>query len=599
LAKNFIPVSQLDFDFYKNSLKNYLKSQDRFKDYDFEGSNINVLLDLLTYNTFNNAHYLNMVGSEMFLDSAQLRESIVSHAKELNYTPRSRVSARAQVDIEITPADIPDAIVIPKYYAVKSTSSNAGNIKFVTNQAITITRNPQGRYVANNVTVYEGEVVTEKFTVVPTTSHDTYVTYNQRFNLQSPNVDISSIEVLVQADINSTPVEYERATSLIGLEPTSLIYFVRGYKDNYYEIEFGDGILGAALENGNIVTVIYRDTIGADGNGSYTFSKTTAIDGYNDISITTLSRASGGAEREANDEIKYNAVRHFEAQDRAVTESDYEILVKANFPEIQKVSVYGGERVFQYGKIFVVLKPYDINGFISDNTKKRIVDFLKTKNIVPEPIIVDPEYYYLNVVSKVYYNSNITMDQVPAIRTAASQALINLNNTALADFNTTVYQSTIVDTIKNAHDAIVGVSVKNNLIKRWSPQVGETSLTFTLDNRLYDCSEQDEYAISSSPFRTIYQDAIVTAIVRDDGKGNLVLFVADVNSGQMTKVPQVLGTVNYETGAVSLELSVTDYQGDYIEFVCLLEEQDIKIELNKYLVLDGADIDLTLININE
>ena len=591
MAKTFIPSQKLDFANYKSELKNFLKAQDKFKDYDFEGSNFNVLLDILAYNTYNNAHYLNMVGSEMFLDTALLRESIVSHAKELNYTPRSRSSARATVSVEIVPTDSPSTIIIPRYYAFK-TNSTSGSIKFITDQNTTVARNTDGRYIANNITIYEGDLVTERFDVNPVTVTANITSYNQLFILQSENIDTTSIEVRIFNDAtDNVGTIYEKAESLYGLHEESLIYFIRGHKRNQYAIEFGDGILGKALQYGNIVQVTYRDTLGDDGNGTYTFAKSTAINGYNNIYVTTLSKADGGGEREADSSIKFNAVRHFQVQDRAVTEFDYESLVISNYPEIQRVNVYGGERISQYGKVYMALKPYNTSGVVSNNIKNRIIEFIKTKTLVPEPVIVDPEYFYIGVNAQVYYNLNNTSDQEAAIKSAIYESILNLNNTVAASFDVEIYQSTVSETIKTSHDTITGASIELYMVNRWAPQLNSlVSYTFITDNEL-DNTRKDVTAFSSSAFITTINGTPTEVFMKDDGKGFIYLYTNTGSTTQSTGISA--GTINYVTGEVKLKQTVTSYNS-YITLTCILKNNDIDISLNKYAVFDTPHINIVM-----
>lgn len=599
MTNQFLPASQLDFNSLKDDLKSFLKNQDRFKDYDFEGSNISILIELLAYNSYNQAHYLNMVGSEMFLDSSQLRESLVSHAKELNYLPRSRISARCNVSVEVTPTGSPANIVIPKYYAFKSTSSTANSVRFLTDQPVTIKRNSDGRYIADSVTIYEGSILTENYLVGATTTVDGSTSYSDRFWLKSANIDITSIEVTVGKNApDPNPVTYTRASTLYGLDRNSLVYFIRGYKDNYYEIEFGDGILGAALSQGNFVTIKARDTIGADGNGTYTFSKTSAIDGWNTISISSLNRASGGAERETNEEIQYNAAKHYQVQERAVTASDYEQLIKESFPEIQEVNVFGGEEIFEYGKVIIVLKPFNIDGVVDNATKDRIIGFLKTKNIVPQPAIIDPEYYYLGITGNVYYNSSKTVERQAQIEAKITNALLALNLNELKDFNTTVYQSLINETVQEADTTITGSDVTLSLVKRWAPVTGVlTTFTFTTDNPIISSNQGeytsvDNFGVSSSIFKTIYDDNVVDVALQDNGTGSLLMYIIQPGSVKV-KIPQPVGTVDYVTGKVQVTMDVYDYN-PYIAFNCKLIGDSIVVSKDKFVSIDTPHVNLGL-----
>lgn len=597
MAKQFIPSTELDFQKYKESLKNFLKGQEKFKDYDFEGSNISVLLDLLTYNTFNNAHYLNMVGSEMFLDSAQLRQTIVSQAKELNYTPHSKVSSRCLVTVEIEPTSSPESILIPKNYVFK-TSNNLSTLTFLNDQPIVIRRNLDGRYISDQFLIYEGTLVDEYFEVEPPIIEDDgTVRYRQRFNLQSENIDINSLEVLVyDSEQRDSYTAFERAFNLYGLDGDTPVFFVRGYKDNYYEIEFGDGVLGRALQSGNVIFVRYRNTGGAEGDGNFVFSKTTNIDGFAQIFVTTVSRATGGASRESNESIKYNAVRHFQAQERAVNEDDFEVLIKTQFPQISQVSVYGGERVQQYGKVFIVLKTDNTSVVVDNATKNQIVQYIKTKTLVPEPIVVDPDYYILGVTGNVYYDVNYSSVQRDAVIAHVVSALTALNTEVLDAFNKDVYQSTIVDTITDAHSSITGCDVSLSLIKQVIPEFGVSrQYTYTCDNAIKKSLQGpytnfNEYGVISSIFKIIRNDQIIDVLIQDDGNGLLHLY--EVSSGVKLKIPVNVGTVNYDTGEIKFTVDIYSVS-PALTFTHIVTTDSINIELNKFISIDS-----TYININ-
>lgn len=336
MANGFLTTTELDFTSYRDSLKTYLSQQDIFKDYDFEGSNMAVLLDVLAYNTYMNGQYLNMVGSEMFLDTAVLRESIVSHAKELNYTPRSRTAPVAYVDITIdTGEDTPDTLTIPKYFRINGYSPNNEVYSFTTDETVIIRAN-NGIYRAANVAIYEGNIVREVFIANNTA----------RYLLQSANVDVSSINVTVKASQAATIEEkWNKKTFLFGLQATDKVFFTQGAEDHKYELVFGNGDIGLALDDGNVVNVVYRETNGTEGNGLDRFVSPDAVDSYDTITVSTILGAAGGSEHESDDEIKFNAPRYFPTQERAITVEDFIALTKNQFPSLQVVTAFGGEEV--------------------------------------------------------------------------------------------------------------------------------------------------------------------------------------------------------------------------------------------------------------
>ena len=334
MANSSIILSQLDFNSYKNSLKAYLQEQTEFRDYDFNASNLSVLLDVLAYNTYQNAFYLNMIGNEMFLDSARLRDSVISHAKELNYLPRSFTSAKAKIRLSIAPSDPnKNSIVVPKGTAFISRVDDF-SYTFTTNENYVLTNKVNGAFSSEEITIYEGNYVS-----------DTYViNYNNPliFRISNRNVDISSLSVTIIEDNGSTVLEYARATSLFGFNETSQVFFVQPTVGDTYEIVFGDGVVGRRPKNNSIAVIEYRISRGELPNGAFRFISSGRIDNEANVTIVTLSAAADGAVAEDLNSIKFNAPRAFTTQERAVTAEDYENLLKANFPEINAVTAYGG-----------------------------------------------------------------------------------------------------------------------------------------------------------------------------------------------------------------------------------------------------------------
>ena len=370
--QGFLDVSELSFDGIKNNLKTYLQNQAIFSDYNFEGSNLSALLDILSYNTYMNSYYLNMVGSESFLDTSVIKSSVISHAKELNYVPRSRASAKAKVTFNINSgAASPQFIIIPENYVVKTTVDNI-TMDFTTDEPIVIY--PQnGLYISDPSFIYEGKIVNEYFTVNTGT----------RFTLKSEYVDTNSIKVYVQTSTNdTTTVEYTLAESLIGISNQSKSFFIQGYKSNQYEIIFGDDVSGKAVNIGNIVRIKYRSTNGVLGNRASSFASTSLIDNLYNMSLTVQTIAADGAEAETLESIKFYAPRHFTTQYRAVTRDDYINLIRERYPQIQTVNVYGGEEADppQYGRVLISLIPNSTAPLVSDELKEDIISYLKKKS---------------------------------------------------------------------------------------------------------------------------------------------------------------------------------------------------------------------------
>ena len=592
-ANSSIILTNIDFDTHKNTLKQYLKSQDRFKDYDFEGSNINVLLDILSYNTFHNAFYLNMIGNEMFMDTAQLRDSVVSHAKELNYTPRSFKSAEANVNISIVSNDIAKrSIAISRGTTFTSPFMNR-NYTFSTNENIvltdyTINANSTITFLGSNITLYEGYYVTDTFTFTADRS--------QRFVLTNKNIDISSLIVTVIEDVGNTVLTYIRAQSLFNLNSESRVYFLQACENDQYEILLGDGVSGRKPKDNSIISVEYRISNGQLPNGCNVFNADGTIDGESRITVSTNTSAASGSVSEDIDSIKYNAPRHFTTQERAVTTEDYENLLKQNFPEINTVSAYGGEDLDppQFGKVFGAVALVDVDG-VPAATKDEYYRFLKPRSPVSiDPVFVNPEYLYIGVNSSVKYNINTTKLTQDDIKTLVSTAIINYAQVNLNDFNRVFRYSKAVQAIDNAQAAIISNETTVRAIKIVNPSIGinntlDVKFQIPLDTSLSVAG--GGYTVQSSKF--IFNNQ--RAALRDNGTGSIDVY--SVRNGQtITSV----GTVNYENGLIQLSnFNVSQYDGVGIKIYAIPRNKDIQTINNVILNIIEEDIDLTIVPVRD
>lgn len=590
-----IILSNLDFDTHKNTLIAYLKSQDRFKDYDFDGSNMSVLLDILSYNTFHNAFYLNMIGNEMFLDTAQLRDSVVSHAKELNYTPRSFTSATANVSIVFTVLDEPNrrSVVIPKGQAF--TSRFGSKIyTFTTGENIVVTdfvsNNQSGAliFTGSNISLYEGYYINDTFT---------YSTQNpQRLLISNKNVDISSIAVTVIEDVGATTLEYRRATSLFDLNSSSQVFFVQGAENNSYEIVFGDGVSGRAPKDNSVITVEYRISNGELPNGCNAFTPDSNIDGitYSNIRVQTASPAAGGSVSESIESIKYNAPRHFTTQERAVTTEDYENLLKLNFPEINTVTAFGGEDLDppQFGRVFVAVDLKEVDG-LPEVKKDQYYRFLKPRSPVSiDPVFVNPEYTYIGVTSTVNYNVNITRLTSDDIKTIVSSAILSYANANLNNFNRTLRYSKLVQSIDSSQQSIISNETAVRLIKVSKPLLG-VPVTYDVNfNTALDSGPSSVvggYTLQTTQFTYEGQKAII----RDNGLG-----VIEVISAATSQPISTVGTINYTNGLIQLSnITIDAYEGNGIKFYAVPKNKDVSTINNVILNIIEEDINITVVPI--
>jgi len=591
LANNgFLSTKDLDFDSYKANLKTFLKGQDKFKDYDFEGSNMSVLLDIMAYNTYLNGFYLNMVGSEMFLDTATLKESVVSRSKELNYVPRSRVSAKALVNITINNVgnSAPSTITIPKNYYVSATA-NSRTYLFSTDEAIVV-RNEGGSYSSGNTYVYEGRVASETFNY----------TTDTRIILASANVDISSLDVVVQTSItDTTNTVFSRAYNLYGLTDIDPVYFVQGYGADQYELVFGNGITGKQLVNGNVVKVSYRDVSADNANYITNFKAVSPVGIYSSVSVATLVASFGGAERETIDSIKFNAPRAFSAQDRAITKNDFAILIRNNFPDIQAISVFGGEELDQkrYGKVAVATKPYGAE-ITPDTVKTQIASFLSNRTSVAiDPIFIDPSYFYVEINTTVSYDTTLTTLTTSDIETLVRAQISNYNTTYLYDFDSDFRYSKVVQLIDAADTSVTSNDTAVKMIKRITPTAGINYTDQIKFNNAFDVESSAPLIppnavpiVSSSVF--IYNG--YNAFMRDDGQGNLYIYTTDIGSTETT-LAQSVGTVDYTNGIVTISGFIVSSYSGHISIYARLKGKDIVISQNQIIIIDQADVSVTVV----
>ena len=458
-ADNALRISELDFESIRTNLKNFLKNQSEFTDYDFDGSGMSVLLDILAYNTHYMGYYLNMVGNEAFLDTAQIRQSVISHAKHTNYVPNSQTAATAIVDIIVTPESPEDTsastLTLPKYTRFISEPIGGINYVFATVNANNTTKSGSS-FTFSNVAIKQGEPITQNY----------LASGNRRFTIPSANVDTDTLVVTVQQSASNTDSKvWTLATDLTEITANSTVFFVEENSDanGNYTLQFGDGTIGKALSNDNILIVNYLDTSGEYANKVNSFVSIDSVGTYSsNIVIRSVSPASGGAAKESVEEIKYRAPIHYTAQNRAVTKSDYEILLAKDYPNIDSISVWGGDEEDSpvYGKIFISLKPkenYEISLAEKDRIIKEIVANRSVLTVIPE--IVDPDYTYLTVTADVNYNPNITSLDEAQLKELVRQSVIDYKNANLKTFNSTFRLSQLEKAIDNAHESILGSSV--------------------------------------------------------------------------------------------------------------------------------------------
>jgi hypothetical protein len=477
-------IAELDFDTIKGNLKDYLRSQNQFTDYDFEGSGLNILLDVLAYNTHYMAYYLNMVGNEMFLDSALLRNSVVSHAKHLNYVPTSMVGSRAEVNIVVedtTPTSGYSTITLPAYSQFESEQIDGTNYTFVNLEAYSASKNvTSNTYTFSNVWITQGENISYNVGVDATNTR-------RRFEIPEANIDTSTLLVTVQnSDTDSTKSTYILADDVTTLDSNSKVYFLEESNANRYTLYFGDGYIGKNLDDGNIVQLKYLSTSGDVSNKANSFTLTTSILNFSNVVVNSISAAAGGAQRDTIDRIKFLAPKFYTAQNRAVTKDDYGTLLLKDYPNIETISVWGGEEndPVVYGKIFISMKPK--SGYvITDIEKDRIInELVANRNVLTViPEIVDPEYLYLKFDITVNYDSTLTNTDEAGLIQIIKNTITNYNTSELEQFNSTFRTSKLQNLIDISDNSFLGSDLVTVAQKRFQPTLNE-SKNYTIDFNL-------------------------------------------------------------------------------------------------------------------
>lgn len=536
-----LQVNSLDFDQIKLSIRNFLSNQTVFKDYDFEGSGLSVLLDVLSYTTYYQGIYNHLSSNELFLDTAVKRSSVVSHAKSLGYTPRSRTAATAVVDITTT-----DSGSYLRRGTIFNARQNDISYKFVASQDFDVSDGE-----SKNVSIKEGVFKSKSF-VVPNNKN------NQSFVLDENNIDTSTIRVSVQRSISdSTGLidVWSNASSIVDVKSDSKAYFVEETFDGYPSILFGDDVIGQKLSAGNLVTVTYIITKGPEANGigsnDSTNNPTFNLNANSTVSV--VSQAAGGEFRESTDSIRYNAPKSYTTQNRAVTQDDFESLVRSNFSGFDAVYTYGGEQSNppEYGRVFVALKPSD-GRVITTGQKVDIQNYLKKRtSIALEPIVVESEPLYVLLITSLFYSPENSVVSESVLSSSALQTITNYVSTRTKSFNTVLSGSLIEKEVLDNYDAINTAITQVTLERRVDPNPIKSEYVFDFKNELNHPHPGHVSVISSNLIRFTNDDnEVFDGFFDDDGKG-LIRFYSIVN-GQRVYRNTNLGTVNYRTGVIQL-----------------------------------------------
>ena len=589
-----IQVSELDFDQIKSNLKTYLRGQAEFTDYDFEGSGLSVLLDVLAYNTHYNALYQNFTVNEMFLDSAGKRNSVVSRAKELGYTPYSATCSEAIIDLTVSsPTSFDASLTLPKNASFITTVDNK-TYTFYTTDAITIPYD--AGYKFSDVTIKEGTPVTFKYTAAD----------GARYMVPNSNADMKTLVVRVQESAQSTVFHtYTRSDSILNITGSDRAYFVKEIENQLYELKFGDGFIGMELSNGNVVHLEYFVTNAASTNGAKQFTYTGPTLAGGTAIITLKNAAYKGADIESVASIKFNAPKAYTAQNRAVTADDYQSLIYNNFPAAQSVAVWGGEDNVPpvYGKTFICVKPQgaDVLSIVQKN--EIIKDILGSRNVVSiTPEIIDPEYINIALTTTVYYNDRETPRSPSEISSLVSSTILDYNENDLQKFDGVFRFSKLSRLIDNTEPAIV-----NNI----STIILHVSLTprfniyaeyiVNIINPIYT-EHVAENAVSSHGF--YIPNSTEIHYLQDDGIGNIQLFRHNnselgMQAGNTTNhivVNPTIGTVDYATGYIKIQnLNITALAESEFHLIIKPQSNDVVSAFHQIARIEPSRMTITAI----
>ena len=568
MAQN-LNVTELDFDQIKKNLKNFLKTQSEFNDYDFEGSGLSTLLDVLAYNTHYNAMNAHFSLNEAFLDSAQIRGNIVTRAKLLGYIPRSVLSPRATVNIVVDVTNevgtVPSTLTLPRGTKL-STNVDGTEFRYVVLNEHQVSLNtdestsPNTRtFTFNNVTVVEGTRKTLKYRV------DNDIE-NQKFQLSDDDADTSTLRVLVQANEESSAFDnYTQFESLLNVNSTSKVYYLQENSNEYYEIYFGDGVTGNKPTNNNIVTLDYIFTQGSESNGAKTFTIVDNVGGFSNVTITTVAAATGGTEKETNESIRFNAPLTFTSQNRAVTSDDYRAIIQKSFSNIKSISCWGGEDNDppDYGKVFISIKPL-VGDNLTQSEKDNITGtILKGKNVVSiTPTMVDPSFTFLELDVHFKYNPNLTDRSDVELQSVVRDTISDYNFNELEKFDGVFRHSKLTRAIDNADPSIQNSTVRPFMFMNITPAnnaANNAANNFELKfvEPFFRTGAPTDFTISSTSF-TLNGETVFFGDTEITGSTNRKVIIYKVVNGVNVTVNNNAGLVDHEKGIITLNNFIPD-----------------------------------------
>ena len=602
MASN-LNVTELDFDQIKQNLKNYLKTQSDFNGYDFEGSGLSTLLDVLAYNTHYNAVAAHFSLNEAFLDSAQIRGNVVTRAKLLGYVPRSVLAPRAKVnvviDVTTEVGTLPNTLTMNRGTKL-STSVAQEQYQYVTLQTQTATLNvdtttnpPTKTYSFNNVDIAQGYYKSLKYRV------DNDIE-NQKFQLSDEDADTSTLRVRVLVNEESSSFDiYTRFETLLNVDSTSQVYYLQENSSNYFEIYFGDGVTGRKPNNNNIITLDYVYTEGAESNGANVFTLSDSIGGFGTSSVTTVTAAAGGAEQETSESIRFNAPLTFTSQNRAVTSDDYRAIIQREFTNISSISCWGGEDNDppDYGTAYISIKPIIAETLTQAEKDEITGTILKGKNVVSiTPEIVDPNYTYLELDVFFKYNPNLTDRTAVELTSVVRDTISDYNFNNLNKFDGVFRHSQLTSLIDNSDPAIQNSTVRPYMFMNITPSITEGANNFTLKftSPFYKSGASTDFILSSTPFKLAYSPTIDhyfgdIPIANTTDRQVIIYKIVD---GVNVTVVNDAGLVNPDKGIITLN-NFTAYDTTPIRITVTPNSLDLAPKRDQLIAIDPLRVQIT------
>lgn len=594
-----LKVDELNFSLIKGNLKNYLQSQDNFRDYNFEASGLSTLLDILAYNTYYNAFYLNMAVGENFLSSAQKRNSVVNLAKSLNYIPRSTTSAKIIGTVTLTAAGgAPSIITLPQYTQFTGIIDGT-TYTFVTTQAETIISS-SGVY-SKQITLTEGKYLNRRYSVVTSD-------VDQRFLIPNTDIDTHTITVTVlNSTSDSTSRSFILADNIVNVDNESQVYFLEAVEDGQYEIRFGDGNFGVALENGNIVIIEYLISSGSNANEILNITYTDSVEFVTGATFVATEQSSGGAERESINSIKFNAPKNFEAQNRAITAEDFKSLISSQ-PNVDSVIAWGGEDNDPptYGKVFIAVKPTTGSVLTAIEKLNLINGVIKQKKLVTVGAeIVDPEYIYLLIDLTVKYDATATSLTAPEVETLVRIACENYNDTDLDKFSRYFRYSKLSRLVDSSERSILNSILSVRLRKEQSIQLGvgsryEIKFSNAIDNTTEGRPANHPYNSGNKLTSNAFTFLGFTNCFLEENNGIIRIYRSITETNNIGLINNA-GTLNYDTGIIVLTNFAPTAFADgtnTLKLTAIPAEKDILPLRNQIISIRDADINITMLDDN-